>query len=43
MLKDILPVILAVIGVIIGIVAFVAFCGFAFWMCQEVASVQTGN
>jgi len=43
MIKYILPVILAVTSVIIGIVAFVAFCGFAFWMCQEVASVQTGN
>jgi len=38
-----MKLIISITLVIIGIAAFVAFCGFAFWMCQEVASVQTGN
>jgi len=35
--------IISITLVIIGIAAFVAFCGFVFLMCQEVASIQTGN
>jgi flagellar basal body-associated protein FliL len=38
-----MKLIISIIVIIIGVVAFAAFCGFAFWMCQEVASVQTGN
>jgi len=38
-----MKLIIGIIVIIISVVAFAAFCGFAFWMCQEVASIQTGN